>query len=113
MKERLNITVDPVVSSILKDHAKYGHPSQSILIEVAVRAYCERKDTLSNTTDIQKMKEELMAVLMPQIREDIRLQVYQEVRVFAAIKEDEALSYLTPEEEANVAALEAAATRSI
>lgn len=87
-KERMNVTLDAVTTALLADHKKFNQPSMSALIEVAVSMYCDRQTSLSNTTDIQKLKDEVRAELRPELIEEMRNLIYNEVRSVLAEQSD-------------------------
>lgn len=86
-KARLNVTIDPVVASLLKDHERYDTKSQSELIEVAVLAYCNRQAALQSAGDIQKIKEDVkelvmqeMSVRIEQLKAELGVQSFNDAR---------------------------------
>lgn len=86
MKNRINNTISDLAYSLLKDHERYGFASQSSMIEAAIERIV---DPIRNTPDMQRVYEEMEQRLKSQLLEDLRIRVYNEVREFWQILEDE------------------------
>lgn len=86
MKNRLNVTLSQQVCSLLSDHERYGYSSQSAMIDAAVSRLVE---PIQNTPEIQAIYQKMEERMLGQLKEHIRMQVYNEVREFWQLLEDQ------------------------